>query len=610
MMRKQFAQSCFTFADRKEISNRTQTLPPEKLSRALAIIFGDDEVTQKGKEFTVDFGRLEDAVCFQLAALIKEDDASARVGPSRRPPPAQGGRKRRNALEQAAGGSKKSRRIRRETAPNGHSEVESKSGDALLDALAGQRAAGRKMRRKRSNGVSGDALTPGLNAMPEALDDYSGRVEVWIDGEHDFLPGSVLARKGKRILVLFDHDKSVRWVSLRSKHTRWMRARGFSDITLPTGDDFYALKEKEQQRGHRVPMDFCRQALSTLLSLEASDPFVSFGDRGQRRSRRGPRRDGGIFRSLHAKVARGEYENAADFVCDTRGALAHMFRELSPDSDLGKMCLILKSVFEHSWKEALARAAVAPPPPPPPPDSKVSAANGGAVGAVGAEASAAKGAKTRFEELLPREEGGRGNGRGRVEPPPESASHKNLHANLDERIVGREIQVFWDGDSEWYRGRIKEYDPATSQHLIQYKDGKAEWIDLNTEPFSFAVEDEKATNPVLLLQRLGSIVAAKAAASPWWPAEVCLPCVDALAELDDVSVADKRAGRPSEAKLMVLYFGEDQYDVLPKEKIKMLDPVEPRRGFKSRGKDDALDAAWGLAAKRARYLGYPPWKVY
>ena len=41
--------------------------------------------------------------------------------------------------------------------------------------------------------------------------------------------------------------------------------------------------------------------------------------------------------------------------------------------------------------------------------------------------------------------------------------------------LGRTVEVWWDSDEAWYRGRIDNFHPSQGWH-VQYDDGEREWI--------------------------------------------------------------------------------------------------------------------------------------
>lgn len=50
-------------------------------------------------------------------------------------------------------------------------------------------------------------------------------------------------------------------------------------------------------------------------------------------------------------------------------------------------------------------------------------------------------------------------------------------------VVERKIKVFWPLDEIWYFGIVKDYNPVTGLHHVNYVDREEEWIDLNNERF-------------------------------------------------------------------------------------------------------------------------------
>ena len=38
-------------------------------------------------------------------------------------------------------------------------------------------------------------------------------------------------------------------------------------------------------------------------------------------------------------------------------------------------------------------------------------------------------------------------------------------------LVGRRVRVYWAPEKTWYSGKIREFNPLTSQHIVYYDDG-------------------------------------------------------------------------------------------------------------------------------------------
>jgi len=51
--------------------------------------------------------------------------------------------------------------------------------------------------------------------------------------------------------------------------------------------------------------------------------------------------------------------------------------------------------------------------------------------------------------------------------------------------VGRKVRVFWPGMGKWYIGSIKEYDADKGEHLVAYKDGERQSLQLRNEPIQW-----------------------------------------------------------------------------------------------------------------------------
>lgn len=65
---------------------------------------------------------------------------------------------------------------------------------------------------------------------------------------------------------------------------------------------------------------------------------------------------------------------------------------------------------------------------------------------------------------------------------------------LDERLVGSKIKVWWPDDKLFYEGQIEAFDPATKKHKVVYRDGDVEILLLKNEQYELiegdAMEDE------------------------------------------------------------------------------------------------------------------------
>lgn len=54
-------------------------------------------------------------------------------------------------------------------------------------------------------------------------------------------------------------------------------------------------------------------------------------------------------------------------------------------------------------------------------------------------------------------------------------------------LVGARVEHYWDGEGEWYSGRIMRYEPTSGKHLVHYDiDGEQEWIVVEQEPILVA----------------------------------------------------------------------------------------------------------------------------
>ena len=61
--------------------------------------------------------------------------------------------------------------------------------------------------------------------------------------------------------------------------------------------------------------------------------------------------------------------------------------------------------------------------------------------------------------------------------------------------VGQAVEVFWDGEGEWFRGMVTKLDDSEQQIFVKYDDGDEEWVDLRQEQFRNADDREPTMQP-------------------------------------------------------------------------------------------------------------------
>ena len=116
-----------------------------------------------------------------------------------------------------------------------------------------------------------------------------------------------------------------------------------------------------------------------------------------------------------------------------------------------------------------------------------------------------------------------------------------MDANYDKGAgaVGKVVEVYWEGEGEWFRGRLTRYRDADQKHRCDYEDGESEWLTLSENSVRFPDGDvvlspqqqpRKVCEPIngFSCQKLGVLLWAKTGKYPWWPAETCLLAVDEL----------------------------------------------------------------------------------
>merc|ERR1719375_2840998 len=106
------------------------------------------------------------------------------------------------------------------------------------------------------------------------------------------------------------------------------------------------------------------------------------------------------------------------------------------------------------------------------------AQGGGAVGARGGVVRGSRGGVRRRARPAPRGVHGRGR---RVGAPGEAP----LPLALQPAAGGRKVRVFWPAMGKWYIGSIKDYDADKGEHLVAYKDGERQSLQLRNEPIQW-----------------------------------------------------------------------------------------------------------------------------
>ncbi|CAN0345729.1 unnamed protein product, partial [Pylaiella littoralis] len=124
--------------------------------------------------------------------------------------------------------------------------------------------------------------------------------------------------------------------------------------------------------------------------------------------------------------------------------------------------------------------------------------------------------------------------------PPAVNPFPNWAEDSDE-IVGSRVRVYWDGDNEWYSGRIVRYKSSQLKpYLVRYdEDGSVEWMNLPKE--------------VAIVAR--QLVWVKMRSHPWWPAQVYQPTGKKAMDEGMIEVKERHA--------YVVFFKTDESGFVP-----------------------------------------------
>jgi hypothetical protein len=58
------------------------------------------------------------------------------------------------------------------------------------------------------------------------------------------------------------------------------------------------------------------------------------------------------------------------------------------------------------------------------------------------------------------------------------------------KVVGRRVQVWWDGERQWFAGEIAVFNARTGRHSIKYDDGDEEVVDLRKQRLRWLTDGE------------------------------------------------------------------------------------------------------------------------
>jgi hypothetical protein len=67
-------------------------------------------------------------------------------------------------------------------------------------------------------------------------------------------------------------------------------------------------------------------------------------------------------------------------------------------------------------------------------------------------------------------------------PPSAPANPSYRPEFAREAGVGRRLRVYWPAMQRWYQGTVRAYDPKTDRHIVLYKDGDTQSLQLKHEP--------------------------------------------------------------------------------------------------------------------------------
>ena len=414
------------------------------------------------------------------------------------------------------------------------------------------------------------------------------RLEVRGGGGYEAASVIAQAKRGAshRHLALFDGDLSLQWLDASGpRKAKWRAVDAARAAPSAAG----------------VGPARCDAVLAWLVSLDVAEPLLHMDPhlrtllpRHVAKCRDLP--GGSTLQRCRDRLARRAYVDAGHFAADVRAVHATVLalcaktpppswrpdggtaRRSGPDLETILHCAqVFASAFETKWAAVLATSSSAPGGP----DARAAAA------AWRAERSRA--------------------------PAAAAADVAGGAVPAREAALGRAVEVYWDGEDEWFRGVLAKYRDRDDKHWCDYDDGTSEWIRLADHAVRLATGDAAVGAPHagdgdggddaaaggVSCQKLGMLVWAKSGAYPWWPGEVCLQTVD---EIMDAFPPGAGGDGAHARKCTVLYFGETQFDMVePESRVRPFDAANPRELAKVKPPAD-LKLAIKLAIARSKEL--------
>ena len=362
---------------------------------------------------------------------------------------------------------------------------------------------------------------------------------------------SVVAAKGRLHLLLDDATLGLRWL----------------DADAAAGS--YYAHTASRENTSRVGKGACVEVLGWLRQLDVSEPFARPVEGVPRYAElvAEPVDLGLIARRLD-QSGYGQ-TGAAGFAADVRQvhANAALYCEPSPNADdvvVYRMAQVLRAAFEHKWRQVLAW-------------------------------SATEDAGATFQSRAP------------VEAEAPDARDPALqqvkpHAGDPAALVDKRVEVHWPRDRVWYAGVVTEFRAKDARHRVDYDDGHSEWLDLAKPQTVFRIVGSSTfsggaapDDSLLIVQKLGVLVWGKSGAHPWWPGELCLPAATKFLE----ALPPPRPGARMPRQRMIIYFGEDQFDILPENAVV---PLQSRPEPNKKKSTADLLKAYALALERGGAL--------
>lgn len=256
--------------------------------------------------------------------------------------------------------------------------------------------------------------------MPR-LGELPCRLEVKLASDENYHSCSILAMRGARYLALYDDELSLQWIEISGPRSVTWRS---------------AVIRDEPRVARKVSATMCDEVLSWLCALDAAEIVLRFES------------DSMTLAKCCERLERRVVKSGIDFAKDVRAVhssiVMHALERGMPnswrhpskrrrqegDEDLEELvhaAQVLAAAFEHKWANVLSTQYL-----------------------------------KKDDDSWRR---------------PYCKPRNRPLDDVD--LVGHTVELYWDGDNAWYRGKVRSTSRKTGKARLDYEDGTVETVELS-----------------------------------------------------------------------------------------------------------------------------------